>query len=186
MIGRPNSWPRFAIFLAAHAAVLAGLATVVVGPAFGYLQAQQAEIEARRSSLLRQRASLAQSAVVAPRLQTRMNDAGSWFIQGTSTNLLNTDLLARLRTMADDRRIVLTSLATLPPRQWIGRQLVGAKVEFSGPSTQVADLLAEIEDGPLFLFIQRAHLTAAPAPDAANESITISLEIYGVSDWGPR
>jgi hypothetical protein len=182
MFERRSGWGRFGVFVGANALCLAAIYALVLFPAWEYLHNQRLAIEYRLSRLEQGKAALARNTATSGLLQSRLTGAAARFVQGDDASLLNNDLLTRLRKIAEGRGGVFASLATLPPHEWLGRQLVGARIEFSGTSRMVSDILTDIEDGQCFLFVQKAHFTAAKM-DGADETISISLEIYGVTGW---
>ena len=106
-------------------------------------------------------------------------------VSGENEGPLSADLLTRIRRSADDHCVRLTSIATLPPRDWNGRQLVAARIEFTASAEQAAKLLLDIEEGPSLLFIGRARLSAPSEERPDAEGVTASVDIYGVPEW-PR
>jgi len=180
-----TQWIRFGVFLAVHGAILMALYAAVAEPALDVLADQRRRIEAGTMKLEQAAAAAARNDLVAGLDPAAIERAAQRFVSGENDGLRNADLLTRIRRSADEHGIRLTSIATLPPRGWNGRQLVAARVEFTASTEQAAKLLSEIEQGPSLLFIGRARLSAPAEEQSDAESVTASVDIYGVSEW-PR
>jgi len=180
-----NRWIRFAVFLAVHGAILTALYAAVVEPALELLADQRRRIEAGTMRLEQAAAAAARHDLVAALDPADVERAAQRFVSGENDGLRNADLLTRIRRSADERGVRLTSIATLPPHGWNGRQLVAARIEFTASAEQVAKLLSDIEEGPSLLFIGRARLSAPAEERPDGEGVTASVDIYGVPEW-PR
>lgn len=178
-----TQWIRFGCFLAAHGLVLAALYVAIAEPALGILADQQRRIEAGTTRLEQAAAAADRNALVAALDPVDIEQATQRFILGENDGLRNADLLTRLRQAADLHGIRYASAATLPPRDWNGRALVGARIEFTASTEQAARFLSDIEGGSSLLFIGRAKLSAQTDGRSDSENVTAQIDVYGVPEW---
>jgi hypothetical protein len=176
-------WGRFGAFLGGNALALAALYLLLFCPVRDFLADQQSRIEQIGPRLDQARSTLARNRALSSLDAAELSAGTQRFMQGESNSLLNADLLTRLRQLGEQHGATFSSVTTLPEREWRGRKLVGAKLEFAGKTRQVADLVAAIENGRSYLFVTRAQLSASADQDAIGGTITASLDIYGVSGW---
>jgi len=181
MLQLSGAWGRSAAFLVVHgvAALLLGL--IVIVPAVNFLQEQRLRIEQSALTLERARAVLSRNETVANLSPEHLAVAASRFIQGQGEGSQNADLLRRLRSLAEEKGVQLSSATPLAPREWNARRFIGARIEFRAATEQVAGLLTEFESGSALLFIEKADLSPDKEGDA--ESLAVMIEIYGVARW---
>lgn len=178
-----KTWARFAVFVTANGLALAGIYIFLVEPGFEILRDQKKQIEHTALVLEHLRSNLTRKQSISSLDPIETEKAAQRFLQGNTENLQNADLFTRLRQIADAHGVSFSSVTNLAPREWIGRQLVGARVEFTAPTQRVAELLSNIEDGPSFLFIRSAKLATAGEGDATEKRLGVSIEVYGVTRW---
>ena len=178
-----KTWARFAVFVTANGLALAGIYIFLVEPGFEILRDQKKQIEHTALVLEHLRSNLTRKQSISSLDPIETEKAAQRFLQGNTENLQNADLFTRLRQIADAHGVSFSSVTNLAPRDWIGRQLVGARVEFTAPTQRVAELLSNIEDGPSFLFIRSAKLATAGEGDATEKRLGVSIEVYGVTRW---
>lgn len=176
-------WSRFAGFLMAHAVALAALYVTLVEPALTFLSDQRRQIEAGVTRLDQVALAATRDSYVARLDPGDVSAAAQRFVQGSNEGLLSADLLTRLRQAADETGVSFTSLATLPPRDWFGRSLVGARVELVAPAEDLAKLISTIENGQSLLFIRRAKLSVHGEGEPDGLTAAAVLEVYGVTQW---
>lgn len=178
-----KTWARFAVFVTANGLALAGIYIFLVEPGFEILRDQKKQIEHTALVLEHLRSNLTRKQSISSLDPIETEKAAQRFLQGNTENLQNADLFTRLRQIADAHGVSFSSVTNLAPRDWIGRQLVGARVEFTAPTQRVVELLSNIEDGPSFLFIRSAKLATAGEGDATEKGLGVSIEVYGVTRW---
>ena len=181
MTSLSRSWVRPAAFLAAHAFVALLLGFSIIVPGVAFLQDQRQRIEQGTLALERARSALSRNEVVAALSPEQIAAAANRYIQGTSEGLQNADLLGRLHRAAQEQGVSLTSATPLAPREWNGRRLVGARIEFTAPTERAAGFLAGLEDGAALLFVDQASLS--PDTDEGTDALAVVIEIYGVARW---
>jgi Type II secretion system (T2SS), protein M subtype b len=173
-------WGRFVLFVLANGLAVAGLCVLFSTPAIDLLQEQRVRIE-QGSALLQQASSvIARASLIAAIEPAEIEQAAQRFVHGESGSLANADLLTRLRQAGEEKGVSFSSVTTLPPREWSGRQLAGARIEFTAPTPRAAELLSHIEDGPSFLFITRAKLSAARESEADDGTVAAMVDVYAV------
>ena len=171
-----KTWARFAVFVTANGLALAGIYIFLVEPGFEILRDQKKQIEHTALVLEHLRSNLTRKQSISSLDPIETEKAAQRFLQGNTENLQNADLFTRLRQIADAHGVSFSSVTNLAPRDWIGRQLVGARVEFTAPTQRVVELLSNIEDGPSCLFIRSANLATAGAGDAPEKGLGVSIE----------
>jgi hypothetical protein len=180
-----KAWSRFIAFIAANGLALVCVYLLVIEPSLGLLTRQKDEIEQRTRNLEQVRSVIARNRTIASIDPGQIEAAAQRFLQGDSESLLSADLLRRLRQAAEEQSMALNSVALLPPREWFDRRLVGARIEFSGPTKNVVNVLSSIEHGSSLFFINNAKLSQARSPDgaAADDAVSAVIEVYGVARW---
>jgi hypothetical protein len=180
-----KTWSRFIAFVAANGLALVCVYLLVIEPALGLLTRQRDEIEQRTRVLEQVRSVIARNRMIASIDPSQIEAAAQRFLQGDSESLLSADLLRRLRQAAEEQGMALSSVSLLPPREWFDRRLVGARIEFSGPTKNVANVLSSIEHSPSLFFINNAKLSQARSPEgaAADDAVSAVIEVYGVTRW---
>jgi hypothetical protein len=176
-------WSRFIAFAAANGVALIGVYLLVIEPGLELLARQQDQIERRTRTLEQVRSVISRNRTIATIEPSRVEAAAQRFLQGDSESLLSADLLKRLRQVADQQGMSLSSVALLPPQEWFDRRLVGARIEFAGPTKNVANVLSSIEHGPSLFFIKNAKLSQARSVHgaAADDTVLAIIEVYGVT-----
>ena len=175
-------WARLTVFLAANGIALAALYFAVLDPALGFLADQRHQIEAGLMRL-EQAAAMAERDRLAATLDpAEVERAAERFIQGHDEGLLVADLLTRLRRVGEEEGVSFVSVAALPPREWHGRSLVGARVEVTASTVRMAMLLSAIESGQTLLFINRAKLSAQ-SEERSDDTVTAVFDVYGIPQW---
>ena len=182
MGGQAGKWVRLAGFVGLNGLALALVAIAAAEPLVTMLSQQRQRIELGVVRLARAEAARARGEAVAALDPELVERALTRFLQGDSSSLLNADLLTRLRQAAETDGISLTSVTSLPDRLWLGRKLVGARIELTGATGKVAALMSRIEDGRSLLFILRAKLSPA-GETGARDDVTASLDVFGVTRW---
>jgi hypothetical protein len=180
---RRYDWRRFSVFVGANLAALGVLASFAILPFIELLQDQRQRIDQAMAGLHRMTSVLDRKEQIATRTETE----GVWlskpFLQGETLNVLNTELLSRLRRLADQHRIVFNSLASQPSRSAGGFHYVGARVEFSASSAQASGILSAMENEPPFLYLYNVKLSAVQPSAAGEEMVAVTLEVYGATRW---
>ena len=174
---------RPAIFLGVNLSVLLIVYFVAVDPVMTFMQERQLEIDRKAQAFVRMASLLERQQLISSGVDEPAGVSTQPFLHGETPSMLNADLLAKLRQSAERHHVSFNSVASQPPRKWLGHVLVGARVEFVASSRQTTELLTEIEAGLPFLFLHSARLAASPKPDGGEEMVAVALEIYGATRW---
>jgi Type II secretion system (T2SS), protein M subtype b len=177
-----GKWLRLAGFAGLNGLALAVVVVAVAEPFVSMLREQRERIEFSVVRLARAEAATARHEAVAALDPDLVERAEARFLQGDASSLLHADLLTRLRQAAESEGVGLTSVTSLPDRLWLGRKVVGARIELTGATGKVAAIMARIEDGRSLLFILRAKLSPA-AETGTRDEVTASLDVFGVTRW---
>jgi hypothetical protein len=176
-----KGWLRSTIFLGANGVLVALVYLLLVVPAVDLLQDQRWRIEQGTLALEQARSVIARNEAISSVSPADVEAAAQRFIQGNRESLLDVDLLRRLRQLAGEQGVSFRSITPLPPREWLARRLVGARIEFAAPAGQAAAFLMSIEHGPSLLFIHQAALS--PDREGGTDTLALTLEVYGVAQW---
>lgn len=176
-------WIRFSAFVAANALAVAGVYILAIEPAIAALQERESRIEQSAIRLEQLRSALVRKQSMSKLDANEIEQATKRFLQGSNESLSTADLLTRLRQVADDHAVSFSSVTTLPSRNWLGRQLVGARIEFAAATPRVAEVMAGIEEDTCFLFIRSARLTTPIEAASRAERLGVIIEVYGVTRW---
>jgi hypothetical protein len=176
-----KGWLRSIIFLGVNGLLVALVHLLLVVPAANLLQDQRQRIEQGTLALEQARSVIARNEAISSVSPADIEAAAQRFIQGNRESLLDVDLLHRLRQLAEGQGVSFRSITPLPPREWLARRLVGARIEFAAPAEQAAAFLSSIEQGPSLLFIHQAALS--PDREGGTDTIALILEVYGVAQW---
>jgi len=183
MIAQLCTWRRFILFCTGNVLVAILLYALTLQPALDYLQEQRSSIEERKFALSRAAALVKRRDLI---LQMR-RDADQLmitpFVQGESPGLRSAELLGKLRQLAEGHNMAFGSVTTLPAREWEGFEFVGARIEVTALSSDMAAMLSSIEGGWPFLFIHSVKLARQTAPETADDRVAAALEIYGATAW---
>ena len=169
---------RAAAFVGAHAVAIALVYKAMFEPALDLLEHQRARLEASAAKLDRARAAATRNRALADLSPEEIDGLASRFIQGEGPAVQGADLLARLRTAAQEHDLSFSSVTFLQPLERFGRSLAGARVELVGPADRTARWLESVESGPSLLLVRRARIDARRGED--RNMVAASIEIYGV------
>jgi hypothetical protein len=178
-----RSWIRFTVFVAGNSLALAGVYILAIEPAIEALRERESRIEQSAIRLEQLRSAVARKQSMSKLDANEIEHATKRFLQGSNESLSTADLLTRLRQVADDHAVSFSSVTTLPSRNWFGRQLVGARIEFATGTPRVAEVMAGIEEETCFLFIRSARLTSPDEAASNAERLGVIIEVYGVTRW---
>jgi hypothetical protein len=176
-------WRRFSVFAGANLAAVGILASVAIMPIIDQLQDQRQRIDQATAGLDRMTSLIERKGDIEARSRTAAVWLSKPFLHGETLNGLSTELLARLRHLADQHRIVFNSLASQPARSAGGFHFVGARVEFAASSAQASRILAAMESELPFLYLHAVKLSAVQPSASGEEMVAVTLEVYGATRW---
>lgn len=114
---------------------------------------------------------------------SEINANGELF-DGDSDGVINANLQARLKAIAEKAQVTVRSIQMLPSKELQGAALVGARIEVSGPNDNVHALARALEGEPPLLLITAASIRSqtifwgAPQGQQTDE-IEAQLDVFG-------
>lgn len=174
---------RLIVFAAANVAAVAGLVFVVVSFGDHVLSNQRDGLALATRHLALERALARRNAAALSLDPARLDETAGRFIQGETPSIQAANLIALLKVVGDRHAVTFTSVSILPTRDWQGRTLIGARVEFTANNDRVAGVVRAIEQGQAPLFIPRANLRATGDHLSQADEIAANLDVYGLARW---
>jgi hypothetical protein len=156
---RRNPAGRRAIFIGVNLLFVLVFFLVFVEPA-RHLLAEGAEaIAQRRQTLARYEAVAAHEEQITEyaRQVDEINQRGELF-DGDSEGIVNANLQARLKALAEQAKVTVRSIQILPEKAFQGVTLVGARIDVAGDYNAVHSLARALEGEPPLLIITAATL----------------------------
>jgi general secretion pathway protein M len=114
---------------------------------------------------------------------SEINAQGELF-DGDSDGVINANLQARLKAIAEAAQVTVRSIQMLPDKVYQGVTLVGARIDVSGPYENVHALARALEGDPPLLLITSASVRSqtmiwgAPQGQQANE-VEAQFDVFG-------
>lgn len=111
-------------------------------------------------------------------------NAGGELIEGDSEGVINANLQARLKSMAEAARVTVRSIQMLPEKEFRGVTLVGARIQAFGSYENVHELARAIESEPPLLIVTAAALRNPESlwgggPNPAEQNIDVEFDVFG-------
>ena len=160
------------------------LAYLVVEPLRALIAEGASAIAERRQTLARYEAVASHEQQIADyaRQIADINARGELF-EGDSDGIVNANLQARLKTLAEQAKVTVRSIQMLPERAFQGVTLVGARLDVAGHYEDVHELARALEGDPPLLIVTAATLrnqaTTWGAPAEAEAEIEAQFDIFG-------
>lgn len=112
-----------------------------------------------------------------------INAQGELF-DGESDGVINANLQARLKTLAESTQVTIRSIEMLPDKVFEGVTLVGARIAVSGSYLNVHRLTRALEGEPPLLLITAATVRGqtmlwGAQPTQENEEIEAQFDVFG-------
>jgi general secretion pathway protein M len=181
-------WMRRSFFVATH--ILASLVVylVVIAPIRDFLDARDGDLAERRTTLARYVAvSEQEAAVQAYARQVAESNARGELIAGATAGIVDANLQAHLKSLAEGAKVSVRSIQMLPPKSLRGATLVGARLNVSGTIQPLNALTRALEGGAPLLLVTAAAIRSQTTfwgmaqPDALQSEPTLDAEfdIYG-------
>jgi hypothetical protein len=179
---------RRAVFLSVNILAAACVYFLVVDPVRRWMEGRAEDIAGRRMTLSRYEAVSAQERAVQDfAKQVADSNARGELIAGATSGIVNANLQARLKSLAEAAKVTVRSIQMLPIKTLRGAALVGAKLEVVAPVEPLHRLARALEGEPPLLLVTAATLRGQPAfwgPVAAKsapeeQNIDAQFEVYG-------
>lgn len=111
-------------------------------------------------------------------------NASGELIEGDSEGVINANLQARLKSIAEASRVMVKSIQMLPEKEFRGVKLVGAQIQASGSYESVHGLARAIEGEPPLLIITAAALRILDplwggGPNQIEQNIDVEFDVFG-------
>ena len=176
-------WAGRALFLALHASLVALLVAVVIWPAQQMI-ASRADAITERSELLVRYEGIAAHEGSAGTFAREVRDrnARGGLLDGGNDGAASAGLQSRLKASAESQGATVRSVRALPGRALGTAQLIGARLELSGPVEAIAKAVHDIENGQALLVVTAASLRpVAQGRARAGEEpvIEAQFDVYG-------
>lgn len=187
---RQNLQARRAIFVAGNLLALLFLYFLLVDPILRFLDDRSEQLQQRRTALARYEfVSAQESSVKAFARQVAESNARGELIAGESAGIVNANLQARLKALAEAAKVTVRSIQMLPAKTLRGATLVGARLDVTAPLEPLHALARALEGETPLLFVTAATLRGqtafwgigqigAPQSDATLEA---QFDVYGGS-----
>lgn len=176
---------RRPLFIGAHLLALLVFYFVFVEPARRLIVDGAQSIADRRQTLARYKAIATQEERIQEYArEISDNNAQGELLDGESDGVINANLQARLKAIAESSQVTIRSIQMLPDKDFEGVTLVGARIDVSGSYENVHRLARALEGEPPLLLITaatiRGQATLWGAPQAQQgEEIEGQLDVFG-------
>jgi len=161
---------------------------ILIDPIRELLDERAENIAQRRATLARYQAVSTQEDAVRSfaRRVAESNQRGE-LIAGSSAGIVNANLQARLKTLAEQANVMVRSVQMLPPKSVRGAMLVGARLEAFGALEALHTMVRAIEGEPPLLLVTSATMHGQPVfwgmPNAAGtdaeQKLEVQFDVYG-------
>ncbi|HEY8127040.1 MAG TPA: type II secretion system protein GspM [Methylocystis sp.] len=176
---------RRGIFVSVNLLVLALFYLIFIEPVRSFVAEGAEAIAERRQTLARYEAVVSHEEQIQDYArQVADINAGGELIEGDSEGVINANLQARLKLMAEAARVTVKSIQMLPEKEFRGVTLVGARIEAFGSYENVHELARAIESEPPLLIVTAAALRildplGGAGPNQAEQNIDVEFDVFG-------
>lgn len=175
---------RRAIFAGVNLLIAALFYLVMIEPARRLIADGAEMIAQRRATLARYEAVARQENTIADySRQVAETNARGELIDGDGEGIVNANLQARLKTLAEQAKVTVRSIQILPARPFQGVTLVGARLDVAGSYEAVHELARTLEGEPPLLVVVAASLRGQTglwgAQTDSNEEIEAQFDVFG-------
>jgi general secretion pathway protein M len=175
---------RRAIFIAVNLAALLAFYLIFIEPARRLLATGSDAISEKLQTLARYESVASHEEQIQDyaRQVADINGRGELF-DGDSEGVINANLQARLKTIAEQTGVTVRSIQVLPQKQFHGVSLVGARLDVSGSYENIHELARALEGEPPLLIITAASLRAQAvfwgAPAQTEQDMEAQFDVFG-------
>ncbi len=111
-------------------------------------------------------------------------NASGELIEGDSEGVINANLQARLKSIAEASRVTVKSIQMLPEKEFRGVTLVGARIQATGSYESIHELARAIEGAPPLLIITTAALRILDpfwggGGNQIEQNIDVEFDVFG-------
>lgn len=175
---------RHALFAGANFLIVAMLYLLIVEPARNLIAGGVETIAERRQTLARYAAVATheQQIVDYARQIAEINARGELF-EGGSEGIVNANIQARLKTLAEESKVTVRSIQILPQKTFQGVTLFGARLDVAGDYNAVHALARALEGEPPLLIVTAATLRGQTmiwgVQVEGDQEIEAQFDVYG-------
>jgi general secretion pathway protein M len=176
---------RRATFIGVNLLALALVYLLLIEPARRMIADGAEAIAQRRQTLARYEAVASHEEQIQDyaRQVADINGRGE-LLDGDSDGVINANLQARLKSIAEAAQVTVRSIQMLPDKPFQGVTLVGARIDVSGSYENVHALARALEGAPPLMIITAATLRGQAmfwgAPSAqADQAIEAQFDVFG-------
>jgi general secretion pathway protein M len=175
---------RRAIFVGVNLLALALGYAVIVEPARRMIADGAEAIAQRRQTLARYEAVASHEEQIQEyaRQVADINGRGE-LLDGDSEGVINANLQARLKSIAEAAQVAVRSIQMLPEKPFQGVTLVGARIEVSGAYENIHALARALEGAPPLMIITAATLRGQAifwgAPAQGEQDMEAQFDVFG-------
>lgn len=182
-IGR-SKWGRRAVFVASNIMIAVLFYLLTIEPVRRILADGVEGLSERRETLARYEAVVSQeNAVQEYAKQIADSNARGELVTGESDGIVNANLQARLKMLAEQARLTVRSIQMLPTKSIRGATLVGARLEVSGALENVHTLTRKLEGETPLLLVTAATMRGQSMPwmiqTQSDQDLEAQFDIYG-------
>ncbi len=188
----PTGWKAFRHSPAGRRAAFAGVNLlalllfylVFIEPARRMIATGAEAIAERRQTLARYASVVAHEQQIHAYAQqvSDINARGELF-DGDSDGVIDANLQARLKTLAEAAQVTVRSIQMLPPKPFQGVTLVGARLDVQGPYENIHALARALEGEPPLLIINAATVRGQAmlwgAPQQQANELEAQFDVFG-------
>jgi general secretion pathway protein M len=179
---------RKAIFFGVNALIALVVYLLAIEPLRAFLGDRADAIAERRGTLAGYEAIASQEATVKDYArQVEESNARGELLTGESEGVVNANLQARLKALAEEAGATVMSLQALPAKVLNGETLVGARLDVTGPLPALHKLAKSLEgDPPLLLVLTAAVRKTAiwSEQTAAEQTLEAQFDVFGGASKG--
>jgi hypothetical protein len=177
------------MFVSANVFAIVLVYVVLIEPIRGMLSERDDDLAQRRMTLARYEAVSGQEeAVQAFAKQVAESNTRGELIAGANAGIVDANLQARLKSLAEQVNVIVRSIQKLPPKNLRGVMLVGARIDVSGAIGPLHALTRALEGETPLLLVTSATLRGQSSiwnmmtPEgagAAEPSLEAQFDVYG-------
>jgi general secretion pathway protein M len=181
---KQSAWARRAFFAVVNLTLAALIYLLGVAPVRRILADSAESLSERQATLARYEAVVVQEGAVHEYAkQIADSNARGELIAGESDGIVNANLQARLKALAQQASVTVRSIQMLPGKTIRGATLVGARIEVAGPLATVHTLARALEGQSPLLFVTAATLRGQSTPWAFptqnDQDLEAQFDVYG-------
>ncbi len=176
---------RRGIFVGANLLALVIFYFLFIEPVRRFVAEGAEAVAERRQTLARYEAVVSHEEQIQDYARQVANiNASGELIEGDSEGVINANLQARLKSIAEASRVTVKSIQMLPEKEFRGVTLVGARIQATGSYESIHELARAIEGAPPLLIITTAALRVLDpfwggGGNQVEQNIDVEFDVFG-------